>query len=108
MSSQAALSPQEEAQLRKDWRTFTLLVFLFAFGFSVYLGVFQNFLRDELGAKELDLGILESLREIPGLMAALLAGTVYALAESRVAGLGMVITGTVNTLSASRDAIKSS
>jgi hypothetical protein len=93
MSAQAELAPQEEAQLRQDWRTFATLVFLFAFGFSVYMGVFQNFLRDELGAKELDLGLLESLREIPGLLAALLAGTVYALAESRVAGLGMLITG---------------
>ncbi len=93
MSAHAALTPQEEAQLRKDWRTFTILVFLFAFGFSVYMGVFQNFLRDRLNADELDLGMLESLREIPGLLAALLAGTVYALAESRVAGLGMLITG---------------
>ncbi len=93
MSPDAALTPQEEAQLRKDWRTFTTLVFLFAFGFSVYMGVFQNFLRDQLHADELDLGLLESIREIPGLLAALLAGSVYALAESRVAGLGMFITG---------------
>ncbi|MEZ0326749.1 MAG: MFS transporter [Fimbriimonas sp.] len=93
MSAQAELTPQEEAQLRRDWRTFTTLVFLFAFGFSVYMGVFQNFLRDQLHADELDLGMLESIREVPGLLAALLAGTVYALAESRVAGLGMLITG---------------
>ena len=83
---------QEELRLRKDWRIFSALVFLFAFGFSVYSGVFQNFLRDELNADALDLGKLESTREIPGLLAALLAGTVYALAESRVAALGLFIT----------------
>jgi hypothetical protein len=83
---------QEELRLQKDWRVFTALVFLFAFGFAVYSGVFQNFLRDELGADALDLGKLESTREIPGLLAALLAGTVYALAESRVAALGLFIT----------------
>ncbi len=81
----------EEASLRRDWVKFTLLVFLFGFGFAVYVGVFQNFLRDELHARELQLGTLESLREIPGLLAALMAGTLVALAESRVASLGLAI-----------------
>src|SRR5947209_707801 len=39
----------------------------------------------------LQLGQLESLREIPGFLAALMAGTLVALAESRVAGLGLLI-----------------
>jgi hypothetical protein len=82
-----------DAALRRDWVTFTAVVFLFYFGFAIYGGVFQNFLRDNLGARELDLGLLESLREVPGLLAALLAGLVYALAESRVAGIGLLITG---------------
>lgn len=85
------LSPLEEATLRRDWRTYTLLTFLFTFGFSLYNGPFQNFLRDVLNARELDLGRLESLREIPGLLAALTAGTLVALAESRVAALGLIV-----------------
>jgi hypothetical protein len=40
----------------------------------------------------MQLGFLESMREIPGLLAALTAGTVVMLAESRVAGLGLLIT----------------
>ena len=79
--------------LRRDWRLFTALNFLFAFGFAVYSGVFQNFLRDDLGASPLQLGQLESMREVPGLLAAIMAGTLVALAESRVAGLGLLITG---------------
>jgi MFS family permease len=86
-------APSGDALLKRDWLTFTLVVFFFYFGFAVYGGVFQNFLRDNLGARELDLGTIESLREVPGLLAALLAGTVYALAESRVASLGLIITG---------------
>jgi hypothetical protein len=39
------------------------------------------------------LGELESLREIPGLLAAITAGTLVAMAESRIAGLGLLITG---------------
>src|SRR5262244_2243376 len=81
-----------ERLLRRDWRLFTLLNFLFAFGFSVYSGVFQNFLRDVMHSGPLQLGELESLREVPGLLAAIMAGTLVALAESRVAGLGLLIT----------------
>jgi MFS family permease len=86
---EAPVSPQEEELIRRDWRYFTALTFLFMFGFAIYSGVFQNFLRDVLKANELQLGLLESLREIPGLLAALMAGIVVALAESRVAALGL-------------------
>ena len=56
------------ASLHRDWKLFTLLTFLFSFGFAVYGGVFQNFLRDLLHAGPLQLGQLESTREIPGLL----------------------------------------
>ena len=79
--------------LRRDWNLFTALTFLFAFGFAVYSGVFQNFLRDVQHAGPLQLGSLESLREIPGFLTALMTGTLVALAESRVAGLGLLIAG---------------
>lgn len=82
----------EEASLRRDWRLFTIAIFMFAFGFALYGGVFQNFLKDRAGARELDLGILESLREIPGFCTALMAGILVAFAESRVAAAGLAIT----------------
>jgi MFS family permease len=91
--SVVALSSAEENQLRRDWRVFTALTFLFGFGFAVYSGVFQNFLRDVLNANEVNLGTLESLREIPGLLTALTAGTLVALAEAHIAGLGLAIGG---------------
>ena len=70
------MTPLESGALRRDWRLFTALTFLFGFGFSVYSGVFQNFLKDSLHADALMLGQIESLREIPGLLAALLAGLI--------------------------------
>lgn len=88
-----AISTPLEASHRRDWAKFTALTFLFSFGFAIYAGVFQNFLRDILHAGPLQLGSLESLREIPGLLAALMAGTLVALAESRIAGLGLLIAG---------------
>jgi len=99
----------DAALLKRDWKIFTLLTFLFGFGFAIYSGVFQNFLRDSLRVDQAHpelFGNLESVREIPGLLAALMAGTLVALAESRVAALGLLIcaagiwlTGAVNSFS---------
>lgn len=83
----------EALELRRDWVRFGALTFLFMFGFTIYMGVFTNFFREVLRGDELGLGGLESLREIPGLIAALMAGLVVALAESRVAALGLFISG---------------
>ncbi len=61
------------------------------FGFAVYNGVFLNFFRDVLTANELDLGRIESFREIPGLLAAISAGILVSMAEHRMAAFGLFI-----------------
>lgn len=81
-----------EREHRKDWLIFAGVTFLFVFGFAIYSGVFQNFLRDDLHANPLALGGLESMRELPGLLAAITAGILVALAETRIAALGLAIT----------------
>jgi len=90
----------EEARARRDWRFFTALIVCFSFGFAVYNSIFQNFFREVMRGGPDQLGILESLRETPGLLTAFLAGTLAALAEARLAGmalglcaLGMAATG---------------
>src|SRR5579884_4266738 len=90
-STIAADGALAEAKNRRDWAVFTALTFFFGFGFAVYGGVFQNWLRDRMNAGPIQLGGLESLREIPGLLAAIMAGTLVSLAESRIAGLGLLI-----------------
>jgi uncharacterized membrane protein len=90
---QVVVDTTDERALRRDWSLFAGMTFLFMFGFTIYMGVFQNFFREVLKGDELGLGGLESLREIPGLIAALMAGALVALAESRVAALGIFITG---------------
>ena len=93
LNTSPSIELDEVKSLERDWALFTALTFLFMFGFSIYSGVFQNFLRDKLNASPIDLGSLESMREFPGLIAALMAGAVAALAENRVAGLGLAISG---------------
>jgi len=45
----------EDARLKRDWGLLFGLTFLFSFGFSVYGGVFQNYLRDVMHASPLNL-----------------------------------------------------
>jgi predicted MFS family arabinose efflux permease len=90
------------SSLQRDWVLYAALTFCFAFGFAVYSGIFQNFIREELHVDFYQLGVLESVREAPGLLAAFLAGPLVALAEPRIAsfslflcGAGIAITGNV-------------
>lgn len=78
---------------RKDWKLLSAMNLFFMFGFTIYMGVFQNFFAEIVRGDELNLGLLESLREIPGLLAALMAGTLVAITESRISVLGLSITG---------------
>jgi len=77
--------------LRRDWGLFGALTFCFAFGFAVYNGIFQNFIREVLHVSPSQLGVLESLRETPGLLTAPIAGTLVAFAEPRLAGLALLV-----------------
>ena len=74
--------------LHRDWRLFSAAVFLFGFGFAVYGAVFINFITaPPLNIHALKMGGLESTREIPGLMAVLIAAVFAKFAESRIASL---------------------
>ena len=75
------------------WKRLIAMSFLFMFGFTIYNGVFQNYFRDLFHAGPVDFGKLESMREIPGLLAALTTGLLLAHAEARIAALGLMITG---------------
>jgi len=83
--------PVNQPSLRRDWGLFGALTFCFAFGFAVYGGIFQNFIREVLQVSPSQLGVLESLREVPGLLTAPIAGTLVAFAEPRLAGLALLV-----------------
>lgn len=84
-------SQTEQSSIRRDWGLFGALTFCFAFGFAVYNGIFQNFIREVLHVSPSQLGVLESLREVPGLLTAPIAGTLVAFAEPRLAGLALLV-----------------
>lgn len=80
----SAFSPDH---IRRDWRLFSAAVFLFGFGFAMYGAVFINFITETLGVQPLQMGALETSREIPGLLAVGIAAAVARFAESRIAAL---------------------
>ena len=90
--------------LRRDWRLLSAAVFLFGFGFAVYGAVFLNFITEKLGVQALQMGALESSREIPGLLAVGIAALVASFAEAKIgavclcfSALGVAATGFVHT-----------
>jgi MFS family permease len=78
--------------------------FLF-FGFNVWRALFNNFAVEEIGVSATQIGLLQSLREFPGLMGFVLGFLVLWLSEMRVLGLsvllmglGLVLTGWADSL----------
>lgn len=84
----------------KLYRTLALANFFLYFGFNIWRTVFNNFAVEELGVTAEQIGVLQAIREIPGLMGFLLGFLVLWLSEMRVMGLsvlllglGMIVTG---------------
>ena len=90
--------------LQRDWRLFSAAVFCFGFGFAVYGAVFINFITETLNVHAVQMGGLESTREIPGLLAVAIAAVFARFAEARIAALclclsalGVAATGYVHS-----------
>lgn len=86
-------------------RTLAFANFLLYFGFNVWRAIFNNFAVEEIGVTASQMGLIQSLREVPGLMGFVLGFLVLWLSEMRVMalsvllmGLGMVVTGGANGL----------
>ena len=105
----AAMNPtspvfQLSHHIRRDWQLLSAAVFLFGFGFALYGAVFLNFITRILGVGALQMGVLESSREVPGLLAVGIAAVVAHYAEARIgalclclSALGVAATGFVHS-----------
>lgn len=75
-------------------------------GFNVWNAVFVNYAVEELGVNAAQMGVIQSLREVPGLLGFLVGFLVLILSEMRLMGLsvlllglGMVLSGWADSLS---------
>ncbi|MFN2289965.1 MAG: MFS transporter, partial [Anaerolineae bacterium] len=57
---------------KRLFRTLAIANFLLYLGFNVWRAVFNNFAVEELGVSAAQMGLLQSAREIPGLLGFLL------------------------------------
>src|SRR5512139_3907034 len=74
--------------------------FILYFGFQVWQTMFNNYAVETLGVGPAGIGLIQAVREIPGLMGFLLGVLALYLSEVRIMalgivtlGLGMVLTG---------------
>jgi MFS family permease len=91
---------------KRLFRILAVANFFLFLGFNVWSAVFNNFAVEELGIRADQVGLIQSLREVPGLLGFVLGFLALLLSEMRVMGLsvlllglGLVISGTADSLS---------
>jgi predicted MFS family arabinose efflux permease len=79
--------------------------FLLNFGFQVWQTLFNNFAVESIGAGPAQVGLIQAVREIPGLLGFLIAFIVLFMTEFRLMalsvillGVGVALTGYANTV----------
>ena len=75
----------------RDFRVLLLGSAFFSFGFFMYSVLFTNFAADEINILPSELGVLESIREIPGLLSVFIAAATMILLEPRLAGIALLL-----------------
>jgi predicted MFS family arabinose efflux permease len=82
----------------KQTRRATLVVimitnFLLSFSYQLWRSLFNNFAVDELGVRADQIGAIQSVREIPGLLGFAVGLLALVLTEMRIVGLSVVLLG---------------
>lgn len=73
------------------YRALFLSLILSAIGFGLYKGVIDNYMAEVVQMNELDRGITEFFREVPGLLLVLILAIFYHFSAERMYKMGMVI-----------------
>jgi predicted MFS family arabinose efflux permease len=91
---------------KRLFRILAVANFFLYFGFTIWQAVFNNFAVEVLGVRADQIGLIQSLREIPGLLGFVLGFLVLLLSEMRMMGfsvlllgLGLVLSGAADRLS---------
>ena len=66
---------------------------LSALGFGLWSAIFTNFAVKELSIRPTQMGLIQSVREIPGLMGFLVGTLALVMTEMRIASLSIVLLG---------------
>lgn len=89
-SSATAVAP---ARRRSALVVIVLTNFLLSLGFQLWHSLFSNFAVQELGVRADQMGLIQTIREVPGLLGFSVGLLALLLAEMRIAGLSVVLMG---------------
>jgi MFS family permease len=78
---------------KRLFSTLALANFFLYFGFNVWQAIFNNFAVEEIGVSASQIGIIQSLREVPGLMGFVLGFLALWFSEMRIMGLSVLLMG---------------
>jgi len=91
---------------KRLFRMLFIANFFLYFGFNIWQAVFNNFAVEEMGIGATQIGFIQSIRELPGLLGFVLGFLALWLSEKRIMGLsvlllglGLALTGWANNLS---------
>lgn len=80
-------------QWNRDFTLLVIAVFGVGFFFGVQLTMYNNFIVDRLAIEPEALGVVEALREVPGLLNALIIAALAGLAAPFSAGVSLILMG---------------
>jgi len=78
---------------KKLFRTLAVANFFLYLGFNIWQAVFNNFAVEVLGMRADQVGLLQSIREIPGLLGFVLGFLALWLSEMRMLGVSVLLLG---------------
>lgn len=100
-----AEDPEATPTARKVVRLLVIANFALSFGFTAWSALFNNFAVDVLHAGADQVGLIQSVREIPGLLGFVLGWVVMLIPEMRLTGIcvalmgvGLLMNGTANSV----------
>lgn len=77
----------------RDWALILVGIFMMNAGWATYSAIYTNFVSNDLHIHAGDLGLVESLREVPGFLTVVLAAVTVSMRESRVTSMALLILG---------------
>ena len=81
----------------RSTRTTLTVIFLYnllmVIGFGVWQALFNNFAVEELGVNASQIGLIQAIREIPGLIGFVVGTLALFISELRISGISVVVLG---------------
>jgi len=78
-------------RISRDLLLLGAAVFGLSFALGIQTATFMNFLVEDIGIEAYQLGVLESIREVPGFLSVFLVGLGAQIAESSLAGVSLLL-----------------